>query len=282
MAPGKNSKQSDRKAAKASKKEDDEPAAASAGTGDIVERVKAVLLGSWIVQTAPKLQDLLQAAGDAKPKAAEEAKPEAASNEDKENEEKDANAEKPSEEKATNGNHDDGEKDPAKIFSSLCSRLTWYNALGLGDPVSGEDAKKAWIALKGLEIDFGPRAKRKGNPGFDRIKSNFHNNLPQYLHVLLALMMLQALVFRSWFACLPWLVGYQVVSTLVPLAGIPQLPQVPVEKCPPQFRVIGTFALHALVWLFFLYDVLWRSMILTFPAVGIFVYHAYAARPVDQ
>merc|ERR1719478_458533 len=100
--------------------------------------------------------------------------------------------------------------------------------------------------MKGMEIDFGPRAK-KGSPGMDRIKINLYANAVQYAHVLLALMMLRAFLFRSYFACLPWLACYQVLSLFVPLEGLPQLPQVPVEKVEAKFRVVGAVALHALV-----------------------------------
>jgi hypothetical protein len=67
MAPGK--KQADRKdTKKASKKEDDEPTAAPASPGELIGRLKALVLGSCIAKTAPKLQDLLQAP-EAKKKA---------------------------------------------------------------------------------------------------------------------------------------------------------------------------------------------------------------------
>lgn len=275
-------KQADRNAAKkAGKREDEEPAAASAGGGDLLDRAKTLFERSCMMQMAPKIQDLLQGVETAKPNGAEKKETEEKQTEEKEAEEKES---EDKENKETNGNHKDDDGDSAtKMFNSLCARLAWSNVLGLAEPASGEDAIKAWISLKGLELDFGPRPKRNQSPGFDRIKLNVRNNLPQYLHALLALMMLRAFLFRSWFACLPWLVGYQVLSVMIPLNGIPQFPQVPVEKVEPKFRVVGTIAIHGLVWLFFLYETLWCTYFFEkIPLVGLFVYHAYAVRPLDR
>merc|ERR1712226_741659 len=103
-----------------------------------------------------------------------------------------------------------------------------YNILGLGLPANAETVKFAWIAFKNLEFDGGPRARKKGTPGMDRIKVNLERNLPQYVHILFALMCLRTLLFRSWFACLPWLVGYQFLSLLIPMELIREkFPQVP-------------------------------------------------------
>jgi hypothetical protein len=168
------------------------------------------------------------------------------------------------------------------IFGSICAQLSWCNVLGLAEPATGEDAIKAWRALKDLELDFGPRAKRRGSPGLDRITVNLFTNMPQYLHLLLSLMMLRSLLFRSWFACLPWLVGYQVLSVMLPLTPLPQLPQVPLDQVPTKFRVAGTIAIHALVWFFFLFEVVWKTYFFEkIPLIGMFAYHAYAVRPVE-
>lgn len=59
----------------------------------------------------------------------------------------------------------DEEEGPTKIFASLRDRLAWHNVLGLGLPASADDSRKAWLSLKGLELDFGPRAKRNASPG---------------------------------------------------------------------------------------------------------------------
>jgi len=265
MAP-RASKQADRGSKKV--KQEDEPASA-ADAGDFVDVVKGLVLGSCIAQTAPKMPDLMQ------DKLVDKNAPKEEPEKKEESEETDKNA--PEETKA-----EEEEEGPTKIFSSLCDRLAWHNVLGLGSPASAEESKKAWLSLKGLELDFGPRAKRNGSPGTDRIKANLRNNLPQYLHALLALMMLSNFLFRSWFACLPWLVGYQVLSTMLPVTNIPQVPQVELEKVPIKFRVAATVGLHGLVWFFFLYEVLWRSMFLTIPLAGGLVYHAYAVRPVGQ
>lgn len=115
-----------------------------------------------------------------------------------------------------------------------------------------------------------------------------YNNMPQYLHLLLALMMLRAFLFRSWFACLPWLVGYQYLSLWIPLDGmpaalvsiIPQASQVPVEKCPVKFRVAASAGIHLLVWLFFIFEVLWKMWFFEKGLVmGLIAYHAYAVKP---
>merc|ERR1719453_2100621 len=143
--------------------------------------------------------------------------------------------------------------------------------------------------MKGLEFDGGPRAKKRGSPAMDRIFKNIESFLPQYIHLLLALMMLRAFLFRSWFACLPWLVGYQYLSLWVPLEGpfqpMPQVPDVGehLEKCPIKFRVAASVGIHVLVWLFFLYEALWKMWFFEkFLVLGLIAYHAYAVRPSDK
>merc|ERR1711862_344493 len=111
----------------------------------------------------------------------------------------------------------------------------------------------------------------RGNPALDRMKTNLCVNMRQYLHMLLALMMLRAFLFRSFFACLPWLFGYQLLSLALPLENMAKLPQVPLEKVRPKFRVSGALGLHALVWLFFLYEALWKMhFIEKFLVIGLF------------
>merc|ERR1712125_118689 len=66
------------------------------------------------------------------------------------------------------------ENDTCGIFRIVCSRLHWSNPLGLAFPTSSEESLKAWSVFKGLQVDFGPRAKRRGNPGLDRISSNLY------------------------------------------------------------------------------------------------------------
>lgn len=280
--PARTSKQAERRNS-AKKGQEEEPEATPQATGNFVERAKTLFVGSCLAQTAPKLQALLQDAGKAPEAKKEEPKEEPKKEEDGDNQTEEKENDENGAKEETNGNHKDDDGDsPTKMFNSLRARLTWWNVLGLGLPASGEDAWKAWMTLKELEIDFGPKSRRKGSPGLDRIQVNVNNHLPQYLHLLLALMMLRALLFRSWFACLPWLVGYQVLSLFVPLEGLPQLPQVPVEKCPANFRVVGAVALHALVWLFFVYEVVLCTYFFEkIPIVGLFAYHAYAVRPLE-
>jgi len=268
MAP--TSKQANRKAGKAKQEDDEHPSAAPASSGDLLSNVKSLFLGSCIALTAPKLQALLTDAEVAPAKEPE--KKEEKEGDDKENESKENEAEA----------KEEAPKDAKGIFDGLCGQLTWCNVLGLAEPATGEKAMTAWLALKGLELDFGPRAKKKGSPGMDRIMVNLNNNMAQYLHIMLALMMLRAFLFRSWFACLPWLVGYQVASLLLPLTNLPQLPQVPLDQVPTKFRVAGTMAIHALVWLFFLFEVVWKTNFLEkIVLVGLFGYHAYAVVPAE-
>jgi len=264
-------KQADRKAKKQASAEEvnDEPAAAA---GSFVELFKVLFLGSTIMAVAPKLQSIMT--DDSKAKAPA----------------KEAEAEKKEE---VEGEVAEGEvKAPEEsleyadsVFAFLKKRLVWHNCLGLAEPATAEESLAAWMDLKTLELDWGPRPKRNQSPGLDRIKANLFNNMPQYLHILLALCMLRAFLIRSWFACLTWLVGYQFLSLWVPLDGIPQIPQSkePLEKCPLKFRVAAAVGIHALVWLFFVYEFLWGMWFFEKGAViGGICYHAYAVRPADK
>lgn len=277
-------KQADRNANKkgGKKVEDDEPAAAG-GSSDIKDRAMALVMGSCLVDFAPKMKDVLQVPDGAEAKKNGHSEEKNGNGEKEEKEEKEETEEK--EEKEENGDKEEKAATPddaAGIFTALCTRLNYFNVLGLAEPTTAEDAKKAFLSIKELELDWGPRAKR-GNPGLDRVMVNVSAMMPQYLHALLALMMLRALLFRSWFACLPWLVFYQVASILVPLESLPQLPQVPLEKCPVKFRAAGTLGLNALVWLFFLYEVVWKMYFFEkIPVFGLLAYHAYIFRPYGK
>jgi len=281
MAP-RASKQTERKAGKAKKTDDEHPSAEAVTGGDLIPRIKALFMGSCIVQNAmnaPKLLELLQNTEVAKAPAPVEQKKE------EETEKQEAEGEKetvdpPTEQKETKEGSGDTAND---MFEALCNQLSWCNVLGLAEPASGEEALAAWKALRELELDFGPRAKKRGSPGLDRIVVNLYDNFSQYMHLLLALMMLRSFLFRSFFACLPWLVGYQLASVLLPLTNLAKLPQVPLEQVPTKFRVAGTLAIHALVWLFFLYEAVWKMRFFEkIPVVGLFIYHAYAVRPQGQ
>jgi len=259
MAPA--NKQADRKAAKKATKVDDEPVAAEEGFGALVSVCKELVLKSVLLQVSPALPDLLKDKAVEVKKDTTSTEKENEGDENKENEE-----EKKPEEPA----------DAASIFEGLRSRLPFYNPLGLGLPASGEASKTAWLSFKSLEVDGGPRARRKGTPGMDRIKVNVETNLPQYIHILLLLMCLRAFLFRSWFACLPWLVGYQVLSLEIPLALIrDKFPQVPAVDS--KFRIAATMAVHGLMWLFFVYEALSFWLV---PLIGLVMVHAYVASPL--
>jgi hypothetical protein len=270
---GKQGKQSARNAdKKASKREEEDEPAGSTESGALLKRVKTLALQSCLLQTGPKLKDILQ--NDAP--AAAPAQEKAEEKDDKENEET-----KEDEGKEETAEKKDGDAATA-LFEAVGDHLHWSNVLGLGEPTSGDAAKQAWLDFKGLEIDWGPRAKRNANPGLDRILMNVPANLPQYLHILLALMVLRAFLFRSFFACLPWLVFYQILSLYI-WEYLEKLPQVPTEKAPVKFRAAGTLAIHALMWLFFLWEAVYKTYILEkIPLIGLFVYHAYAVRPKNK
>merc|ERR1719240_2544753 len=119
----------------------------------------------------------------------------------------------------------------------------------------------------GLSMDGGPYKRKKGNPKLERIMANLEQSMTQYAHILLALMCLHALTFRSYFACLPWLVGYQMLSLHFPIDVIREsFPQVPPVDC--KFRVAITLGIHALVWLFFVFEAvysinfLWKLLLI--------------------
>lgn len=263
MAP--KTKQADRNAKKTAGKkvEEEEPVGVSVGKGSVsklVELVKAAVMGSALAKLGPKVPTLfgkyqMQPAG---------AMP----------------SEEKTEDETTEGEDEIPKKEPTPdsqegMFAYLTTHLVWFNCLGLAFPANAEAAKAAWKGLKEMELDWGPRKARKGNPGLERILCNVCNNFAQYVHVLLAMMCLRPFLFRSWFACLPWLVGYQAVSLLIPVEMLPQ-----VEL---KFRICATLAIHALVWLFFLYEVVWMTWFFEKPIwLGLIAFHAHSAKPLDS
>jgi len=267
-------KQADRKAPK-NQKEDDVSVGAPAGS--FKDLAMSMVMGSVLAENAKNLPYLVQdgiaiVKGEKKAEPKKEEKPKEEAKEEKEGDEKP----KEDEEDVV------VEKDVCGLFNKLTSRLHWSNPLGLATPTSGEDSIKAWKALKGLELDFGPRAKRNGSPGLERITANLYNNFAQYVHIVLLLMIVRAFLFRSFFACLPWLIGYQCLSLFLPLDKLPQAPQIPLEKVPVEIRVVITLVLNGLVQLFFVYELLWKTYFFEkIPLVGLVVYHAYAVRPVE-
>jgi hypothetical protein len=275
-------KQADRKLAKKAAKEvDQQDDNVATEAGDFKDLAKVLALDSCLAQVAPKLPDIVKEAkaiieGKAPLKKTEDEKKADDAPTETEGEVPPPDAAEAAKPVAPEG--------PAEIFTTLCGRLVWHNGLGLGLPQTEGESKEAWLSMKELEIDFGPRSKNnaKGSPALDRIKASMYQNLPQYLHVLLALMMIRAFLFRSFFAFLPWMFGYQCLSLLLPLDGIEQLPQIPLEKVPVAARVAATMGIHALVWLFFLFELLWKTHFLEkFLLVGLVTYHAYATRPVQ-
>jgi len=254
-------KQADRAAKKVATKADEQPAAA-AGDG-IVAAVKQLVMGSVIAEVMPMLPKLIKAEAkgdaDAHPSAQEQTKEE--TNETKEEKEGAAtDADKP--------------KDAATVFEDLIARLPFTSALGLDSSPA-----EALALFTRLEVDFGPYKRKKGNAAMERIEVNVERNLSQYINIGLVLMCLNALVFRSWFACLPWLVGYQLLSLNLPMDLIREnFPQVPPVEL--KFRVAATMAIHALVWLFFFNELLFKTYFLAkFPLIGLFIAHAYVVVP---
>jgi hypothetical protein len=285
MAP--KQKQADRRAGKKEKKEDDTDATdGQSSTGkNLAEHAKTLVLNSIFVKIAPSVPDLAKDA-IAIVKGEKQVQQKAASKEEDDNKENDESKDEANKESQNEKSDASGDfvvqNDVCGVFSNMCSRLHWSNPLGLGSPASVAESLKAWKDMKGLELDFGPRPKRKGNPGLERITANVYNNLPQYLHIVLGLMMLRALLFRSFFACLPWLVGYQFLSVFLPLDVLPSAPQIPLDKVPVEARIIITVALNGLVQLFFVYELLLKTYWLEiFLYVGLVVYHSYAVRPID-
>jgi hypothetical protein len=231
--------------------------------------VKELALGSALMEVLPLVPVLLKETGAAPAK--KEEKKEEASDENKEETDGAATngeAEKKSEEKP---------KDAASIFESLKSRLAVPNSLGLD-----ESPDVAWALFTRLEVDWGPRARKGKSLAAERIMLNLERNLSQYISIAMLLMVVNALVFRSYFACLPWLVFYQLLALHLPMdvvrEAIPQVPEVPLK-----FRVAATMAIHALVWAFFLLELLYQTYFLAkFPLVGLFVLHALFFRPEDN
>jgi hypothetical protein len=269
MAP--KTKQAERNAQKrATKKTDDEepPSAdgASMGVDKVVELGKALVMGSCLAKFLPKMPDLFKPPGDKAPAENQEIE------KTPETDEKEADGEEKAEKTEVTPNGD--VVDESAIFAALTMRLSWYNGLGLGFPESGEEALGKWLALKNMELDWGPRKARKGTPSLSRITKNCVDNVAQYLHVLLALMILRSLLFRSWFAFLPLLFGLQLASLLVPVEAVPQVPM--------KFRAAGALGIHALVWLFFLWEVVFRTWFFEkFLLLGLVAFHAHSVRPAE-
>mmetsp|Transcript_86258 Transcript_86258/g.134883 ORF Transcript_86258/g.134883 Transcript_86258/m.134883 type:complete len:342 (+) Transcript_86258:3-1028(+) len=97
-------------------------------------------------------------------------------------------------------------------------------------------------------------------------------------------MCMRALLLRSWFACLPWLIGYQFLAMYAPVDMIREsFPKVQ-EKIPPvedKHRVAAAIFVHCLVWLFFVYECGYNTYIFEkLLLILCFVGHAYIAAPI--
>jgi len=276
MAP--KSKQAERNASKraAKKTVDDEPEVQE--KGDFVAFLKSHALESVLATIAPKLPVILKE----QPGAAKAAKPEQAPEKAPEGEGGEGEGEAKTDE-APADSTPEGPETSADVFERLNHRLGGLlplNGLGLWHSPAG--AKEAFLKTKALKFDGGPKAKKKGNPAVERMLANGRENFLQYFHFLFALMLLRSFLFRSFFAFLPWMFFYQTASVMLPLTNLEKLPQVPIEKCPVKFRVAGAIGLHALVWFFFLYEVVIRTYIFEkILIVGLFAAHGYLVAPVE-
>merc|ERR1719201_365279 len=104
--------------------------------------------------------------------------------------------------------------------------------------------------------------------------------MAQYWHVFLAIMVLRAFLFRSFFACLPWLCVYQTLSLMVPRGLLED--KLKVIHLHVGLRVAASMCVHALLWLFFLIEALYRTYFMEkLLYVLIFAAHAYVVRPAQ-
>jgi len=166
--------------------------------------------------------------------------------------------------------------DAASLFANIKERLALHNPLAMGLPATADDSMAGWLALPGMELDWGPRKSRKGNPSLDRIVKNLHNLLPYYIHILFVIMLLRTFMGRSFFCCLPWLFGLQVAVVMVPDDMIPE------DKVPMKFRVAAATVIHAKMWFFFLYEALWATYFMEkILYIGLLALHARSVRPAD-
>merc|ERR1711971_372620 len=100
------------------------------------------------------------------------------------------------------------------------------------------------------------------------------------MHIMLLGFMMNCLLFRSFFACLPWLFFYQLASVYIPLETMEKLPQVPLSKIPLKFRAAGTLAIHALLWLFVVYEAVWKCNFFVEALIfGLIIFHAHSVSP---
>jgi hypothetical protein len=261
--------------------EDEAPATSKPEGAHIITMVKQLVAESVLVKVSPTLISW-----------AKEIKAAPSLQEDKAKDKTEADQKRGEDKDKTK---DAKSSDVACLLGDLIDKLSLFNVLGLGVPASCQMAKEAWLSLKGLQIDFGPLSAKKG-VAKERVLASFARNLPQYLHILLALMCLRSFFFRSWFACLPWLAGYQYLSLNMPdalLGALAASTKAPLQKIQEQFphlaevdvkiRIFMTVALHACMWLSFVIEVAFKTYFLEkVLLVSLFVAHAYVVNPVPN
>lgn len=274
------SKQATRNSQKRAAKKEvvQEPASEESSTvspGKLLETCKMMIMGSCIVKFAPKMKHIMQVEG---PLSGDVKKADPAPAPPAQETENEA-----SETKTTEGtNSATCGDETVEVFDGLASRIVWHNPLGLAKPATAADSATLWYSFKSQELDWGPAKRKKdtASVNLNRIMGNLCNNFTQYVHIFLALLTLQAFLFRSFFACLPWLVFYQTASLLIPLKTLEVVPQVPLSKCPMKFRVAATMGIHTLVWLFFLYEALWKcNFFVEGLILGLICVHAHSVKP---
>lgn len=158
--------------------------------------------------------------------------------------------------------------------------------MGGSAPRTRAGSAAAWKEFGGSFKDIETNKKKKSSQAGPRMKANAAYYMPQYLHILLLLMAVRAFLLRSWFACLPWLLFYQVLSTLIPLnqADLPEpmssfRDKVPLDKVTVGQRTTLTLMLHALMILFFAFEtVYYTNWFEKIPLVAVFALHAYQVR----
>jgi len=238
----------------------------TANPGTIIAMIKLIVTTSFLAKLSNKGPQLIEELKGATSKRADaKAEPK----------KKETNAEDEGAEKETN-DEDTKPKDTSSgsVFEPLMAIISIYNVLGLG---AQQGSAESWRTFVKLNMDFGPKDK-KGGAIKERLMTNFERNMPQYLHIFMALMCVRSFLFRSFFACLPWLVAYQMVCVSLPLirAKVPQVP--PVDLI---YRIAATGAFNALTWLFFAYEsTVMTHLLEKILFAGLFAAHAYVVAPV--
>lgn len=275
MPPRKSERNSAKKASKVV--EEPEPRANGGAGGTLAAKLQSLFQGCVLAEAAPKIMPLVQELKTEVMDILAKNKGDAPQTSEAKSEDK--SAEKEGDEKEVVPDFEIKQGPTAQFFGKLRERLLGLNFLGIFR--TGDATVEAFLTMKKMEFDGGPRAKRKGTPTLDRLAANFHDLMPVYIYLLLAMMSLRSLFFRSLFACLPWLMLYQFLSVWMPLEKTEKIP-LPMEKVPLSARVAIVLLLHSLVWLFFVYELLVRAWWLEwFLITAGFTGIAYVLRPMD-